>query len=166
MVEKGEKSPTFTLADHENKPVALGDFRGKWVVLYFYPKDMTSGCTKEAIDFSERKEDFERLGAVILGVSPDSPERHRKFIEKNDLSIRLLSDESKEVLQAFGAWGIKKNYGKETEGVIRSTFLIDPDGVIREVWRKVRVRVKRKSGEAKHADIVLNRLKELLGEMR
>ena len=163
MVRKGDFAPAFTLKNQQGEPVSLEDFHGRWSVLYFYPKDFTSGCTKEAIDFTERKADFEALGAVVLGVSPDSPERHRRFIEKNGLEITLLSDEERGVLKAYGAWGIKKNYGKETEGVIRSTFLIDPEGRIQEIWRKVRVRVKRKSGEVRHAEIVRQRLKELKG---
>jgi len=161
MIEVGDKAPAFTLPDQDGREVSLKDYSGKWVVLYFYPKDNTSGCTKEALDFTALKRDFESLGAVILGVSPDSPERHRGFIEKHGLGITLLSDEEKTVMKAYGAWGIKKNYGKETEGVIRSTFLIAPDGEVKEVWRKVKVRVKRKSGEVKHAEIVLERLKAL-----
>ena len=161
MVDVGDKAPDFTLPDQDGNEVSMKSFSDKWVVLYFYPKDNTSGCTKEAIDFTALKKDFEALGAVILGVSPDSPERHRGFIEKHGLGITLLSDEGKNVMKAYGAWGIKKNYGKETEGVIRSTFLISPDGEVKEVWRKVKVRVKRKSGEVKHAEIVLERLKTL-----
>ncbi len=160
-MDVGDKAPEFRLPNPVGQTISLSDFRGRWVVLYFYPKDNTPGCTKEAIDFTTLKGDFETAGAVILGVSPDSPDRHHGFIEKHALKIMLLSDEEKEVLRAYGAWGLKKNYGKETEGVIRSTVLIDPDGVVREVWRKVRVRVKRKNGEIRHAEIVLQRLKEL-----
>ncbi len=162
MVEIGEKAPDFTLPDQDGKEVSLRNFSGKWVVLYFYPKDNTSGCTKEAIDFTALKRDFEALGAVILGISPDTPERHQGFIEKHGLEITLLSDTEKSVMKKYGAWGLKKNYGKETEGVIRSTFLISPDGEIKEAWRKVKVRIKRKSGEVKHAEVVLERLKALL----
>ncbi len=161
MVEVGDKAPDFTLPDQDGNKVSLKDFSGKWVVLYFYPKDNTSGCTKEAIDFTALKEDFAAENAVILGVSPDSPERHLGFIEKHGLGITLLSDVEKNVMKIYGSWGLKKNYGKETEGVIRSTFLISPEGEIKEAWRKVRVRVKRKSGEVKHAGIVLERLKAL-----
>jgi peroxiredoxin Q/BCP len=161
MVEVGNTAPDFILPDQDEKEISLKAYAEKWVVLYFYPKDNTSGCTKEAIDFTALKRDFEVLGAVILGISPDSPERHRGFIEKHGLSITLLSDTGKEVMKTYGAWGIKKNYGKETEGVIRSTFLISPDSVVKEIWRKVRVRFKRKSSEVKHADIVLERLKTL-----
>ena len=162
MLEAGEKAPDFTLPNQDGTEVSLRGFSGKWVVLYFYPKDNTSGCTKEAIDFTALKKDFEALGAVILGVSPDSPERHQGFIEKHGLGIVLLSDTEKSVMKEYGAWGLKKSYGKETEGVIRSTFLISPDGEIKEVWQKVKVRVKRKSGEIKHAEVVLERLKTLL----
>ena len=161
MVDVGDMAPDFTLPDQNGNSVSLKNFPGKWVVLYFYPKDNTSGCTKEAVDFTALKKDFEALGAEILGVSPDSPERHREFIEKHGLGITLLSDVEKNVMKTYGAWGLKKSYGKETEGVIRSTFLISPNGKVLEAWRKVKVRVKRKSGEVKHAEIVLERLRTL-----
>ncbi|WP_457597770.1 thioredoxin-dependent thiol peroxidase [Hydrogenimonas sp.] len=140
MVEVGRKAPEFCLPNQDTIEICLRDLKGKWVVLYFYPKDLTPGCTTEACDFTEAMPDFEGLNAVILGVSPDSPEKHRKFIEKKGLKITLLSDEEKEVLKAYGAWGPKKLYGKEYEGVIRSTFLIDPEGNIAAVWPKVRVK--------------------------
>jgi len=140
MLEIGTKAPEFCLPNQDTIEICLRDLKGKWVVLYFYPKDLTPGCTTEACDFTEAMPDFEGLNAVILGVSPDSPEKHRKFIEKKGLKITLLSDEEKEVLKAYGAWGPKKLYGKEYEGVIRSTFLIDPEGNIAAVWPKVRVK--------------------------
>ncbi|MCF8067065.1 MAG: peroxiredoxin [Desulfobacterales bacterium] len=161
MVENGKKTPIFTLPDQNNNNVALKDFNGKWIVLYFYPKDNTPGCTNEAIDFTSLTKQFNKLNAVIIGVSPDSSESHRKFIEKYELKILLLSDIKKAVLKKYGAWGIKKNYGKEYEGVIRSTFLISPSGNIAEKWTNVRVRIKRKSDEVRHADIVFDRLKAL-----
>ena len=113
--------------------------RGKWVVLYFYPRDDTSGCTQEAIDFTTFLPDFSEQNAVIIGISPDSPQSHVKFIKKHRLRIELLSDPSHEVLRAYGAWGKKKHYGREYEGVIRTTFLIDADGIIRGKWEKVKV---------------------------
>jgi peroxiredoxin Q/BCP len=140
MLEVGEKAPQFCLPNQDNVEICLRDLKGKWIVLYFYPKDLTPGCTTEACEFTEAMPDFESLDAVILGVSPDAPEKHRKFIEKKDLKITLLSDEEKKVLKAYGAWGLKKLYGKEYEGVIRSTFLIDPEGNIAAVWPKVRVK--------------------------
>ncbi len=140
MLEAGRKAPEFCLPNQEGVEICLRDLKGKWVVLYFYPKDLTPGCTTEACDFTEAMPRFEALDAVILGVSPDSPQKHRRFIEKKDLKITLLSDEEKEVLKAYGAWGPKKLYGREYEGVIRSTFLIDPEGKIAAVWPKVRVK--------------------------
>ncbi|MGM0623271.1 MAG: peroxiredoxin, partial [Campylobacterota bacterium] len=120
--------------------VCLRDLSGKWVVLYFYPKDNTPGCTTQACDFSATKEDFEALDAVIVGCSPDSPKKHQNFIQKQNLTITLLSDENKEVLKSYGAWGMKKSFGKEVEGVIRSTVIIDPQGNIVEVYRGVKVK--------------------------
>ena len=162
MLEPGQKVPAFTLPDQNDNAVSLKDFRGQWVVLYFYPKDNTSGWTNEAQDFGSKLKDFEKLNAVILGVSRDSTESHRKFITRQKLKVTLLSDPEKKVLKKYGAWGIKKNYGKESEGVIRSTFLISPAGKLTENWTKVKVRVKGKTGEVKHADLVLERLKKAI----
>ncbi|MBT6230804.1 MAG: peroxiredoxin [Candidatus Scalindua sp.] len=164
MITVGTKAPNFSLKNQDDKEVSLKDNKGKWIVLYFYPKDNTSGCTKEAGDFTESLKDYKKLNAVIMGVSPDSTESHRNFIEKQDLDITLLSDPDKETHRAYGAWGIKKNYGKEYEGVIRSTFIISPEGKIAEAWSKVKVRVKRKDGETRHVDVVKERLKELQNE--
>ncbi len=164
MITTGTKAPDFCLENQDDKEVSLKDNKGKWIVLYFYPKDNTSGCTKEACDFTESLKDYKKLNAVILGVSPDSTESHRNFIEKQSLDITLLSDPDKETHKAYGAWGMKKNYGKEYEGVIRSTFIISPEGKIAEAWSKVKVRVKRKDGETRHVDVVKERLKELQNE--
>ncbi len=153
MVEAGQKAPEFCLPNSDEVEICLRDLKGKWVVLYFYPKDLTPGCTTEACEFSEALPDFEGMDAVILGVSPDPAEKHRKFIEKKDLKITLLSDEDKEVLKAYGAWGPKKLYGREYEGVIRSTFIIDPDGNVAAVWPKVRVKG--------HVEAVKQKLEEL-----
>ena len=141
--------------------MCLKAFKGKWVVLYFYPKDNTPGCTNEACDFTETMPLFDDMDAVILGVSPDSTKSHRSFIEKKNLEITLLSDTEKTAHRAYGAWGMKKNYGKEYEGVIRSTFLISPDQKIAASWSNVKVRVKRKDGEVRHADVVREALKAL-----
>lgn len=149
------KAPDFCLPDHEGREHCLHDFLGKWVVLYFYPKDNTSGCTREAKEFTEKKEEFEKLNAVIIGISKDPPKSHEKFINKHNLNILLLSDESHEVLEKYGAWGKKKNYGREYYGTIRSTFLIDPEGNIVKEWKRVRV--------AGHVEGVLNALKEMVG---
>jgi peroxiredoxin Q/BCP len=133
-------APDFCLPDQEGSERCLKEYRGRWVILYFYPRDMTPGCSMEAAHFSWAKDDFEKKGAVILGVSPDSVESHERFCRVKDLSVTLLSDPEKRVIAAYGAWGIKKMYGKETEGVIRSTFLINPEGEIAHSWRNVRVK--------------------------
>lgn len=162
--EKGMEAPGFELKDSFGETVSLESFRGKWLVLYFYPRDDTSGCTKEALDFSALREEFAGEGCGILGVSPDPPESHRRFIDKHQLTVTLLSDPEKSVLEAYGAWGRKKNYGREYMGVIRTTVLVDGAGVVREVWRKVQVRRKTKTCEILHAHRVLARLRELKGE--
>lgn len=161
MMKIGEKAPDLKLPDQEDKLRTLQEFAGKWVVLYFYPKDNTSGCTKEACDFTAGLPDFFNLDAIVIGISPDNPASHRKFIEKYSLKLILLSDSDKEVMKQYGAWGIKKNYGKEYEGVIRSTFIISPVGEIKAMWSNVKVRMKRKSGEVKHSDLVKEKLEQL-----
>jgi len=161
MIKAGSKAPIFKLLNQDDKIISTKDFTGKWIVLYFYPKDNTSGCTKEACDFTNSHKSYEKLNAVVLGISPDSTESHRNFIMKHSLKINLLSDPDKKVHKAYGAWGKKKNYGKEYEGVIRSTFIISPDGKVAEIWTNVKVRVKKKDGEVRHADIVRERLVEL-----
>jgi len=148
-----QKAPEFCLPNQDETEICLRDLAGKWIILYFYPKDNTPGCTTEACDFTNELEEFEELDAVILGVSPDSPKKHRNFIEKKNLKITLLSDENKEVLKAYGAWGLKKMYGREYEGVIRSTFIISPDGEIVAEWKKVKVKG--------HVEKVKEKLKEL-----
>ncbi len=140
MLIKGDTAPEFCLPNHEGKPICLRDFRRRWVVLYFYPKDNTSGCTKEALEFSGLKSRFEGMEAVIIGISPDSVESHRKFRERHALTITLLSDSDHEALEAYGVWQLKRMYGREYHGVVRSTFLIDPEGKIAEVWAKVKVK--------------------------
>jgi len=153
MLTSGDKAPDFTLKNADDHEVSLADLKGQWAVLYFYPKDNTSGCTKEACGFTEALPMFANLDAVIYGISPDSTKSHRNFREKYDLKVGLLSDPEKEMIQAYGAWGEKKNYGKVYMGLIRSTFLIDPDGIVREVWSKVRV--------AGHVEKVQARLEDL-----
>ena len=161
MADENKIASDFTLLDQNEKEISLKDYRGKWVVLYFYPKDNTSGCTREACDFTDNNQFFLEMDAEIIGISPDSSQSHRKFIEKHNLGINLLSDPEKKVIKEYGAWGIKKNYGREYEGLIRSTFLISPDGIVEKVWRNVKVRVKRKSGEVKHAEVVKETLQQL-----
>lgn len=135
----GEKAPDFSLPRNGGGTVSLSDFAGKPVVLYFYPKDDTSGCTTEAVDFSGLTEDFAKLGATVIGVSPDSVKSHDKFAAKHNLSVVLAADEEHKALEAYGVWKEKSMYGKTYMGVERSTFLIDKSGKVAEVWRKVKV---------------------------
>lgn len=153
MVQLGEMVPDFTLPASNGKEVSLSDFRGKKVVLYFYPKDMTPGCTTEACDFRDQNEQMKEHGAVVIGISPDSIKSHEKFIEKHCLPFLLLSDEDHRVAEMFGVWKLKKRYGREYMGIERSTFLIDENGVLREEWRDVKV-----NG---HVDEVLNSVRKL-----
>lgn len=139
-IEVGSTAPTFSLTATDGSTISLKDFRKKHnVVLYFYPKDMTSGCTVEACDFRDNRAAFEAAGAVVLGVSPDPVKRHVKFTEKEGLTFPLLSDEDKQVCQAYGVWVERSMYGVKYMGVERSTFLIDKQGKIRAAWRKVKV---------------------------
>ncbi len=151
--EVGAKAPAFALVDQDGKRVSLKDLRGQWTILYFYPKDNTSGCTTEACEFTSRLGQFARLDATVIGVSPDSPESHRKFIEKHKLKVRLLSDPDHKAMAKYGAWGEKNMYGKKLMGVIRSTVLIGPDGHIAYHWPKVKA--------AGHAKAVREKLAEL-----
>lgn len=135
-----DEAPLFSLPNQDNAEISLLNFRGSYVVLYFYPKDKTPGCTTEACDFRDSMESLNALGAVVLGVSPDSTKSHQNFINKESLNFTLLSDTNKEVLKMYGAFGVKKLYGKEYEGVIRATFLIDPQGKIAHIWKNVKVK--------------------------
>ncbi|SDH43729.1 peroxiredoxin Q/BCP [Alteribacillus persepolensis] len=139
-VTEGKAAPDFTLPASNGERVSLSDYRGKNVILYFYPKDMTPGCTTEACDFRDHKQDFDDANTVILGVSPDPVKKHQKFIDKHGLPFLLLADEEKEAAEAYGVWQLKKNFGKEYMGIVRSTFLIDKDGVLVKAWKKVRVK--------------------------
>ncbi|KUP09636.1 peroxiredoxin [Bacillus coahuilensis m2-6] len=138
-VEVGNKAPDFTALASNGEKVSLSDYKGKNVVLYFYPKDMTPGCTTEACDFRDQHTSFEDLDAVILGVSPDPLASHEKFINKHDLPFLLVADEDHSVSEAYGVWQLKKNFGKEYMGVVRSTFIIDKEGNLAKEWRKVKV---------------------------
>ncbi len=137
MLDKGKKAIGFKLNNHEGKPVNLADFHGKKVVLYFYPKDNTSGCTIEAEGFRDVYDEILEKGAVVLGVSPDAQKSHEDFRSKYNLPFHLLSDEDHKVSEAYGAWGEKKMYGKSYMGILRSTFIIDGSGTITHVFPKV-----------------------------
>ena len=136
----GQEAPLFSLPANDGEIISLKDYRGKHVILYFYPKDMTPGCTTQACDFRDRIEDFSALNTVILGVSPDPVAKHEKFIDKYQLPFELLADEEHKVAEQYGVWQLKKNFGKEYMGIERSTFVIDKDGLLVKEWRKVRVK--------------------------
>jgi peroxiredoxin Q/BCP len=138
-VEEGETAPDFTLPSDDGGQVKLSDLRGKPVVLYFYPKDDTPGCTKEACAFRDRTADLKAKGAVVLGVSPDDVASHGKFRDKYSLNFPLLADDGHQVAERYGAWREKNMYGKTSMGIQRSTFVIDGEGKVRKVWKKVNV---------------------------
>ncbi|HWI46725.1 MAG TPA: thioredoxin-dependent thiol peroxidase [Rummeliibacillus sp.] len=149
---EGLEAPKFTLLNEKGEIVSLAEFNGKEsVVLYFYPKDMTPGCTTEACDFRDAHQDFSDLDVVILGVSPDDENKHAKFIEKHGLPFSLLVDTNHEVAEAYDVWKLKKMYGREYMGIERSTFLINKEGIVEKEWRKVRVK--------NHIEEVLNYLR-------
>lgn len=153
VISAGKQAPDFTLPDDKGQMHTLSDYRGKPVVLYFYPKDNTSGCTKEACGFRDDYSAYKEAGVIILGVSPDSSKSHANFREKYELPFTLLADTEREVLKAYGAWGLKKMYGREYEGVLRTTFLIGKDGKILKVFEKVK--------PANHSTEILAALEEL-----
>ncbi len=150
-VEEGQIAPDFTLQASNGKPFTLSDQRGKWVVLYFYPKDDTPGCTREACSFRDHIKQLESLGAVVVGVSPDDLRSHDRFVTKYQLPFLLLSDPDHEVAQLYDVWREKNMYGRKIFGIQRSTFLIAPDGTVYKAWRKVKV--------DHHVDEVLDELK-------
>ena len=138
MLEIGTKAPDFELEDQNGKTHKLSDYKGKKVILYFYPKDNTSGCTKQAVGYSANKKEFEKKGVVILGVSKDSVASHKKFEEKQNLTITILADPERKVIEAYDVWKEKKNYGKVSMGVVRTTYLIDEKGKIIKANDKVK----------------------------
>lgn len=151
-LEIGNRAPELNIPDSENKIVSIKDYAGKWVVIYFYPKDSTPGCTIEGIDFTRKLSRFKAFNAEVVGISGDSVESHCKFINKQNLEVTLLSDTEHAVLERYGVWQMKKNFGKEYFGIVRSTFLVDPEGKIQHIWNKVSVKG--------HVDAVLTKLKE------
>jgi peroxiredoxin Q/BCP len=152
-ITEGTEAPDFELPNQDGEPVSLADYRGKWVVLYFYPKADTPGCTTQACGIRDRGADYDAANAVILGVSPDQPDKLRKFADKYGLPFTLLGDADHSVAETYGTWVEKKNYGKTYMGVQRSTFLVDPDGVVRHVFPRVKPDT--------HDEKVLDALKEL-----
>jgi peroxiredoxin Q/BCP len=155
LVEVGSPAPAFTLEDQTGTTRSLQEQRGRWVVLYFYPKDHTSGCTKEACQFQEATPRFKKVDAVIFGVSPDEVASHARFAEKWGLQFTLLADPEKKMLADYGVWQKKSMYGRQYLGVVRTTYLIDPKGIVAARWDKVKV--------PGHEDAVLDKLKELRG---
>lgn len=147
------KAHTFSLPDQNNKIHKLADYKGQWVVVYFYPRDDTPGCTKEACGFRDKSKPFQDQNIIILGISKDSVVSHKKFAVKYNLTFPLLSDESKKIIKVYGAWGQKKFLGKTFEGILRKTFLIDPTGQLRKTYEKVDV--------LSHADTILKDIKAL-----
>ncbi len=152
-LEEGSKAPAFNLPTDNGEKIALKDLKGQNVVLYFYPKDDTPGCTKEAIGFTEKLKDFKKLNTVVIGVSKDTVEKHGKFRSKHDLGVVLASDADSDVVEKYGSWVQKNMYGKKYMGIERSTFLIDGTGKIGKIWRKVKV--------PGHVDAVLDAVKAL-----
>ena len=153
MTEVGQKAPDFNLQDENGELVSLSTFNDKNIILYFYPKDSTPGCTKESIAFSGLKDEFESLDTVILGASKDSLKKHQNFIKKYDLTVKLLVDDEGTLCEDYGVWVMKKLYGREFMGIERATFLIGKDGTIKNIWRKVKVNC--------HAEEVLEVVKAL-----
>lgn len=153
MLEVGQKAPDFNLLDESGENMSLSTFKGKNIVLYFYPKDDTPGCTKESIAFSELKDEFEANNTVILGASKDSVKKHQNFIKKHDLTVKLLVDDEGKLCEDYTVWVMKKLYGREYMGIERATFLIGTDGNIKNIWRKVKVKG--------HAEEVLEAVKSL-----
>lgn len=139
MAQEGDRAPDFELSDSDGNAVILSDLKGQSVVLYFYPKDDTPGCTTEALDFSALSQKFAKTGTIVLGISPDSPSSHCKFRDKHGLTVRLVSDPDQAAANAYGVWVEKNMYGRKFMGIERSTFLIDANGKIARAWRKVKV---------------------------
>lgn len=140
MAQEGDRAPDFELSDSDGSTVTLSDLKGQQVVLYFYPKDDTPGCTTEALDFTALSEKFANTGTIVLGISPDSPSSHCKFRDKHGLTVRLISDPEQTAANAYGVWVEKNMYGRKFMGIERSTFLINKNGKIARIWRKVKVK--------------------------
>jgi len=153
-MKTGEFAPNFTAIDRHSNSISLQDFNSQWLVLYFYPKDHTPGCTTQAIEFTDKLPQFQALNTQVVGISPDSIASHGKFIDKHNLEIILLSDPEHQIAEDYGVWQLKKFMGKEYMGIVRSTFSIDPTGKITQIWLNVRVK--------NHVDAVLDAVKQLI----
>ena len=153
MITEGQKASTFSLKNQNGEEVSLAGYTGKRIVLYFYPKDDTPGCTTEGIEFSQLKDEFEKQNTIVFGISKDTVDSHKKFCDKHGFNIELLSDESGETVEAYGAWQEKNNFGKKAMGIVRSTVVIDEEGVVIKHWKVVQA--------AGHAEEVLNYIKSL-----
>lgn len=151
-LEEGKRAPAFTLPSTEGDRFRLTEHRGRWIVVYFYPKDLTPGCTTEAENFRDQFDAFEEQGALVVGISPDPMPQHERFAEKLDLNFPLLTDRDAKVASKYGVWRTKKNYGREYLGIVRSTFLVDPSGKVARIWDNIRVKG--------HVDKVLQALAE------
>lgn len=166
MLKVGDKAPSFCNPNQDDVEICLRDILGKWIILYFYPRDNTPGCTTQACDFTTALPQFDDMDAFIFGVSPDTTQKHRNFIEKKDLEISLLADVDKTTCEAYKVWQLKKFMGRESMGVVRSTFIINPEGNIAAIWKKVSVRKKKKIAgetvELLHVDEVKTKLNELI----
>jgi thioredoxin-dependent peroxiredoxin len=147
----GQSAPTFTAPDRDGKEIGLEDFQGRWLVLYFYPKDNTPGCTTEAIEFTAKLPEFTAIDTQVVGISPDSIASHGKFIDKQKLGIILLSDPEHQIAESYDVWQLKKFMGKEYMGIVRSTFLVDPSGKVVKIWSSVKVK--------NHVETVLQEVK-------
>ncbi len=154
MIEEGTKAPDFTLPDKDGNAVSLESYRGRYVLVYFYPKDNTPGCTAEACSIRDAMPDFSALSLSVIGISPDKAESHRRFAEKYSLDFTLLSDTDHRTMEAYGAYGEKTLYGKKTVGVIRSSFLIDPEGNVVKVWKKVNTKTHGEDVKKAFSEIV------------
>ncbi len=158
LPDVGQQAPDFSVVNQDQKVVTLHDLSGHWTVLYFYPKDLTSGCTIQANDFTALRPHFDKLDVCIYGVSPDEPQMHCRFIEKEKLRLSLLSDPQQSMLKSYGVWQLKQNYGKEYYGVVRSTFILDPSGQVAKVWTHVKAEG--------HAQEVLDTLTTLIASAK
>ncbi|MGB5919083.1 thioredoxin-dependent thiol peroxidase [Arcobacter sp.] len=166
MLEVNSIAPDFCAPNQDDVEICLRDIKGSWIVLYFYPRDNTPGCTTEACDFTASMPEFDDLDATILGVSPDTPAKHRNFIEKQNLNITLLADVEKKMCEDYGVWQLKKFMGRESMGVVRTTFIINPKGEIAAVWEKVSVRKKKKVNGETIEILHVNEVKEKLQELQ